>query len=91
MRDDPIFTTILDSLIDCLAFFEHCDDEVLDDRIALKQLEWVAYKFDHLTYEQRLELAGHIRSRVGAYESPQMKTFVEEMPESFGLEDDDDE
>lgn len=90
MRDDPIFTTVLDSLIDCLAFFEHCDDEVLDGQIALKQLESVVHRFDHLTDAQRQELADHIRSRAGAYTSPQMRTFIEEIPEHFGLDDEDE-
>lgn len=87
MRDDPVFTTVLDSLIDCLAFFAHCDEEVLDDRIALKQLEWISYRFHQLPDEQQQELALLIQSRVDAFESPQMKAFVEEMPQNLGLDE----
>jgi len=29
LSDDPIFTAVLDSLLECLAFFELCDDETL--------------------------------------------------------------
>ncbi|MEU1250670.1 hypothetical protein [Micromonospora arida] len=48
MSDDPIFTAVLDSLLECLAFFELCDDETLHPDIAVQQLDDAASRLGGL-------------------------------------------
>ncbi|WP_212844844.1 hypothetical protein [Catellatospora sp. IY07-71] len=64
MRDDLLLNVILDSLISCVALLdEHIADEVLDGRIALKQLESISY--EHRGDARQLRL-GRRRRLTGA-------------------------
>jgi hypothetical protein len=89
MSDDPAFTTVLDTLLDCLAFFELCDDETLDPDTALKQLESAAWRLGQLDPPSRARLAVAITDRAQAFEPPH-RQFVEDAPEALGLLDEDD-
>ncbi|MGW5670037.1 hypothetical protein [Micromonospora sp. NPDC003776] len=63
MSDDPIFTAVLDSLLDCLAFFELCDDETLHPDIAVQQLEDAADRLGGLGPSDGQRLAAAIAAR----------------------------
>ncbi|MEU2613536.1 hypothetical protein ABZ570_18405 [Micromonospora sp. NPDC007271] len=89
MSDDPIFTAVLDSLLDCLAFFELCDDETLHPDIAVQQLEDAADRLGGLEPSDRARLAAAIAARAESIR-PQYRQFVEDAPEAFGLLDEDD-
>ncbi|MFC4016637.1 hypothetical protein ACFOW4_01560 [Micromonospora sp. GCM10011542] len=89
MADDPVFTAVLDSLLDCLAFFELWDDETLHPDIAVQQLEEVADRLGGLEPSGRARLAAAIAARAESIR-PQYREFVEEAPEAFGLLDEDD-
>ncbi|MFD6757434.1 hypothetical protein [Micromonospora gifhornensis] len=89
MADDPVFAAVLDSLLDCLAFFELCDDETLHPDIAVQQLEDVAGRLSGLDPSGRARLAAAIAARAESIR-PQYRQFVEEAPEAFGLLDEDD-
>ncbi|WP_433493950.1 hypothetical protein ACQP26_22785 [Micromonospora sp. CA-248089] len=89
MSDDPVFTAVLDSLLDCLAFFELCDDETLHPDTAVRQLEDAASRLSGLAPADRARLAAAITARAQSFEPP-YRRFVEEAPEAFGLLDEDD-
>ncbi|MEU1688901.1 hypothetical protein [Micromonospora sp. NPDC005707] len=89
MSDDPIFTAVLDSLLDCLAFFELCDDETLHPDIAVQQPENAADRLGGLEPSDRARLAVAIAARAESIR-PQYRQFVEDAPEAFGLLDEGD-
>ncbi|WP_200209552.1 hypothetical protein [Micromonospora coerulea] len=89
MSDDPIFTAVLDSLLDCLAFFELCDDETLHPDVAVRQLDEAAARLSGLEPDDRARLAAAISARANSFRPP-YRQFVEDVPEAFGLLDEDD-
>ncbi|WP_091340851.1 hypothetical protein [Micromonospora rhizosphaerae] len=80
---------MLDSLLDCLAFFELCDDETLHPDIAVQQLEDAADRLSRPEPSDRARLAAAIAARAEIIR-PQYRQFVEETPAAFGLLDEDD-
>lgn len=89
MSDDPVFVAVLDSLLECLAFFELCDDETLHPDIAVAQLDGAASRLGGLEPAARARLAAAIAARAESFPPP-YRQFVEDAPEAFGLVDSDD-
>ncbi|KXK60042.1 hypothetical protein AWW66_20980 [Micromonospora rosaria] len=89
MSDDPVFAALLDSLLECLAFFELCDDETLHPDIAVQQLDGAASRLGALEPAERARLAAAIAARAETFQPP-YRQFVVDAPEAFGLLDEDD-
>ncbi|MCG5462558.1 hypothetical protein MED01_000662 [Micromonospora sp. MED01] len=89
MSDDRVFTAVLDTLLERLAFFELCDDETLHPDVALQQLEDAASRLGGLESADRARLAAAIAARAESFQPP-FRQFVEDAPEAFGLLDEDD-
>ncbi|MER7418404.1 hypothetical protein ABT346_16745 [Micromonospora peucetia] len=89
MSDDPVFAVVLDSLLECLAFFELCDDGTLHPDIAVQQLDGAASRLSGLEAADRARLAAAITARAESFQPP-YRQFVEDAPEAFGLLDEDD-
>lgn len=80
---------MLDCLLECLAFFELCDDETLHPDIAVQQLDGAASRLSGLEPADRARLAAAIAARAESFQPP-YRQFVEDAPEAFGLLDEDD-
>jgi hypothetical protein len=87
---DDIEDVLLDALLDCLAFIDLSDDQVVQPDAAQHVLEDVAGRFDTLDEDARAELVGMILSRAADESRADRKTFLEAIPSHFGLLDDDE-
>ncbi|MGH3390700.1 MAG: hypothetical protein ACRDOO_17675 [Actinomadura sp.] len=71
-------------------FFDTCEDSVLDDRIAIKQMEYAAYLLGQLSEAGRRRLVAELVELVALETDPDYREFVETFAESMGLIDEDD-
>ncbi|GAA1696914.1 hypothetical protein GCM10009733_110220 [Nonomuraea maheshkhaliensis] len=88
-REDALIRTLAELVVDLAWFFESCDDSTLDSRDAVRQLEWIAYKLDALSAEDRLRLIALIRERAETEADPAFREFMEGFPEAAGLNEED--
>lgn len=88
---DPLVRPLA-GLVAELAFrLDGSDEELVDERWAVKALDWIAYACGQLPPDQRRRLAQVMADfAAGADPGPQ-REFLESFAEDFGLLDDDDE
>lgn len=71
-------------------FFDTCEDSVLDDRIAIKQMEYAAHLLGRLSEADRQRLVAELAELAALETDPDYREFVETFAESMGLVDEDD-
>jgi hypothetical protein len=76
-------------VLEAAAFFELCDDEVLDPDIALKQLEWSSWQLGRLDPEEQATLVAFAEREAEATSDHRYRSFLLAFPEAFGLRDEE--
>lgn len=71
-------------------FFDTCEDSVLEDRIATKQMEYAVYLLGQLSEADRRRLVDELAELAALETDPAYREFVETFAESMGLTDEDD-
>ncbi|MET7666825.1 hypothetical protein [Micromonospora luteifusca] len=79
---------LLDALLECLSFLELSDDEVVDPDEAASVQGRVAGHFDALGPAEREVLTRLVKARA-AQETGAVREWLDELPKSFGLLDED--
>lgn len=87
---DQIFDTVLDALLDCLAFLEMSDEDVVPPDVAGAVQDIVVERFDDLSSGDRLRLARLIQARVAGEVDLRRQNFFRTYPEDIGLTDEDE-
>ncbi|GAA2416941.1 hypothetical protein [Nonomuraea africana] len=79
---EQLIRMLVELVVDLAMFFDSCDDSVLDPDDAVKQLEWIGYKFAGLSPEARQEviavmrdIAARDRETYGAF----LATWIDEL------------
>ena len=87
-REASMNEIIVNALIDCVAFFETCDNDTCDPEDAIQQLDKVAHYLGQLNRGQVEELRALINKRLATDGlSPELVTVLGGFMENFGLED----
>ncbi|GAA0594723.1 hypothetical protein [Actinomadura livida] len=66
-------------------FFEACDDSVLDDDTALKQMEYAAYLLNQLSDADKRRLLDELSALAAAESDPSEREFVQGFAFAMGL------
>ena len=74
-------------VVQAAAFFELCDDDVLDPDIAVKQLEWVSSELQRLDPEAKEALIAFAQAEAEATDDPSYRAFPFALPDGLGLLD----
>ncbi|NUT20821.1 MAG: hypothetical protein HOV77_16695 [Hamadaea sp.] len=86
---DPLVRALV-GLVAELAFrLDGSDEELVDERWAVKALEWIAYVCGQLPPEQRLRLVGVMAELAAEARPGPEREFLESFAENFGLLDGD--
>jgi hypothetical protein len=72
-------------VVQTAAFFELCDEDVLDLQIAVKQLEWISWELRRLDSQERDALIAFVDAEAQATGDPRYRRFLLEFPVAFGL------
>jgi hypothetical protein len=72
-------------VVDVMALFGQSDDDRVDPDLAVTWLESISYKLQKLEPGDRRSFLAYVRRRADGEERPQMKEFLEELPEASGL------
>lgn len=68
-------------------FFEMCDESVLEDRIAVKQMEYAAYLLGELSAADRRRLVAELAEMAAGETDQAYREFVGGFAEAMGLID----
>jgi hypothetical protein len=70
-------------------FFDTCDDSELDDRTALKQMEYAGYLLNQLPRADKLRLIGELSKLAAVETDPAYREFLARFAFAAGLVDDE--
>jgi hypothetical protein len=87
---DTLLTTLTTAMAQLITAIDVTDDEEVDPDLATRWFENVAYNFDQLPVADRHKLAILFRQAASRETNPEFREAMLELPESFGLEDDED-
>jgi hypothetical protein len=88
VSDSPdLVRQLLKAVVAYTWFFETCDESVLDDRAALKQMEYAAYLLGQLTAPDRQRLVAELAEMAAGETDPAYREFVEGFAEAMSLVD----
>lgn len=73
-------------VVQAAAFFELCDEDVLDLRVAVKQMEWISWELRQLDPQERDALIAFVDAEAQATNDPRYRQFLQEFPAAFGLD-----
>jgi hypothetical protein len=76
-------------VVQAAAFFELCDDDVLDPDIAVKQLEWIVWELGKLDPREREALVAFVLREAEATNDSRYRAFLLSFPDVFGLRDEE--
>ena len=86
---EQISDTVLNALLDCLAYLELSDEDVVPADVAGAVQDIVVERFDDLSTGDRLRLAELIHRRVETETDPGRQDFFRTYPEDIGLTDEE--
>jgi hypothetical protein len=72
-------------VLDLAAFLELTDDSHVDPRLAVKQLESVAFSLQQLRSEDRETFLAFVEQRAAEETDPLYRRFLLDFPEALGL------
>jgi hypothetical protein len=84
---DPLFDALLDIVIDELAWLERVENEVLEDRIALKRMEWITHQLARLSTDRRRKLSEVLARRSETAGEEERATIQELLQQHLADED----
>ncbi|GAA3947663.1 hypothetical protein GCM10023085_32360 [Actinomadura viridis] len=85
-----LVTQLLKVAIAYTRFFEECDDSVLDDDTALKQMEYAAYLLHQLSDVGKRRLVDELAALVAAEADPAERESVQGFAFGMGLVESED-
>ena len=86
----PSLTRALaEALVDVLWFIDGSEDEHMHQDDAVKVMEGVAHAVSTLPNDQRQELVDLVGEMAATETDPARREFLEELPDGFGLVDDE--
>lgn len=86
MSESPrLMTQLLKAVVAYTWFFETCDDSVLDDDIALNQMEYAAYLLNQLSDEDKQRLIQELTTLSASEKDPAYREFLESFAFATGL------
>jgi hypothetical protein len=89
VSDSPeLVRQLLKTVVAYTWFFETCDESVLDDGVALKQMEYAAYLLGGLASPDRQRLVTELTEMAGGETDPAYREFVEGFAQAMGLVED---
>jgi hypothetical protein len=90
VSDSPeLVRQLLKTVVDYTWFFETCDESVVDDSIALKQMEYAAYLLGQLASPDRQRLVRELTEMAADETDPAYREFVEGFAEAMSLIDEE--
>ncbi|GAA2151072.1 hypothetical protein [Actinomadura napierensis] len=91
MDESPrLVTQLLKAVVAYTWFFETCDETVLEDRAALKQLEYVGYLLNQLSDADKQRVADELAALAAGEADPAYREFVETFAFGMGLVEPED-
>jgi len=87
---DQLLVALARATAQLVAAIDLTDDEEVDPDLASGWFEGVAAEFDQLGDEDRRKLADLIRQAAAEERNPKFRAAMLAIPESFGLEDEED-
>jgi hypothetical protein len=89
VSDSPeLVRQLLKTVVAYTWFFETCDESVLEDRIAVKQMEYAAYLLGELSDADRRRLVAELSEMAAGETDQAYREFVGGFAEAIGLTDD---
>ncbi|GAB2816571.1 hypothetical protein GCM10027176_21550 [Actinoallomurus bryophytorum] len=89
MSESPeLVRQLLKAVVAYTWFFERCDESVLEDRIALKQMEYAAHLLSRLSPPDRQRSAGELAEMAADETDPEFREFIAGFANAMGLVDD---
>jgi hypothetical protein len=86
MNDSPgLVRQLLQTVVAYTWFFETCDDSVLEDRTALKQMEYAGYLLNQLKDEEKQRLIAELAALETAETDPAYREFLRTFAFSMGI------
>ncbi|WP_396445141.1 hypothetical protein [Actinomadura sp.] len=91
MSEHPqLVTQLLRAVVAYTWFFETCDETVLDDDTALKQLEYAGYLLNQLSDADKQRIADELAALAAGETDPAYREFVETFAFAMGLVEQED-
>ncbi|KAB2344722.1 hypothetical protein [Actinomadura rudentiformis] len=89
MNNSPgLVRQLLQTVVAYTWFFETCDDSVLDDRTALKQMEYASYLLNQLADEEKQRLVEELAALAAAETDPAYRKFLQTFAFDMGITED---
>lgn len=89
VSDSPeLVAQLLKAVVAYTWFFEKCDESVLEDRIAVKQMDYAAYLLGELSETDRRRLVAELTEMAAGETDQAYREFVRGFAEDMGLTDD---
>jgi hypothetical protein len=90
VSDSPeLIRQLLKTVVAYTRFFEACDESVLEDRIAIKQVEYAAHLLGELSEPDRQRLVAELAEMAAGEADPAHREFVEGFAEAMFHDEDE--
>jgi hypothetical protein len=91
MDESPrLVTQLLNAVVAYTWFFETCDETVLDDDTALKQMEYAGYLLNQLSEADQQRVTDELAALAASETNPAYREFVETFAFAMGLVEPED-
>ncbi|MFD0905237.1 hypothetical protein [Actinomadura sediminis] len=90
-NDSPdLVRRLLDMVVTFTWFFDTCDESVVDDDMAVKQLEQIGHAMHQLPAADKLRLVEELATMAASSTAPEYREYLEKFAHTVGLAEPED-